>query len=36
MKVDADRNLLFVKGAVPGSKNGIVLVSKQGGRSRHA
>jgi len=36
VKVDADRNLLFVKGAVPGSKNGIVLVSKQGGRSRHA
>jgi len=36
MKVDPDRNLLFVKGAVPGSKNGIVLVSKQGGRSRHA
>jgi large subunit ribosomal protein L3 len=36
MKVDPDRNLLFVKGAVPGSKNGIVLVLKQGGRSRHA
>ena len=36
MKVDADRNLLFVKGAIPGSMNGIVLVSKQGGRSRHA
>ena len=36
MKVDSDRNLLFVRGAIPGSKNGIVLVSKQGGRSRHA
>lgn len=36
VKVDADRNLLFVSGAVPGSKNGIVQVSKQGGRSRHA
>jgi large subunit ribosomal protein L3 len=36
VKVDSDRNLLFVRGAVPGSKNGIVQVSKQGGRSRHA
>lgn len=36
VKVDAERNLLFVKGAVPGSKNGIVTVAKQGGKSRHA
>ena len=35
VKVDADRNLLFVRGAVPGSKNGIVTVKKQGGPSRH-
>ena len=26
VKVDADRNLLLVKGAVPGSKNGDVIV----------
>ena len=32
---DAERNLLFVRGAVPGSKNGIVTVAKQGGKSRH-
>jgi large subunit ribosomal protein L3 len=36
VKIDAERNLLFVRGAVPGSKNGIVLVAKQGGRSRYA
>ena len=36
VKIDADRNLLFVRGAVPGSKNGIVLVNKQAGRSRYA
>lgn len=36
VRVDAERNLLFVKGAVPGSKNGIVTVAKQGGSSRHA
>ncbi len=36
IKVDTERNLLFVRGAVPGAKNGIVRVSKQGGRSRHA
>ncbi len=36
VKVDVDRNLLFVRGAVPGAKNGIVTVAKQGGRSRHA
>ena len=36
VKIDAERNLLFVRGAVPGSKNGIVTVNKQGGASRHA
>ena len=35
VKVDAERNLLFVRGAIPGAKNGIVTVAKQGGRSRH-
>jgi len=36
VRVDAERNLLFVRGAIPGSKNGIVTVAKQGSRSRHA
>jgi large subunit ribosomal protein L3 len=36
VRVDAERNLLFVRGAIPGSRNGIVTVAKQGGRSRHA
>jgi len=36
VRVDAERNLLFVRGAIPGSKNGIVMVAKQGGASRHA
>lgn len=36
VKIDADRHLLYVRGAVPGSKNGIVLVNKQAGRSRYA
>ncbi len=36
VKVDADRNLLFVRGAIPGARNGIVTVAKQGGASRHA
>ena len=35
VKVDAERNLLFVRGAIPGSKNGIVTVAKQEGKSRH-
>jgi len=29
-KIDADRNLLYIRGAVAGPKNGIVLVRKQG------
>ena len=28
MRVDADQNLILVKGAVPGHKNGVVLVNK--------
>jgi large subunit ribosomal protein L3 len=36
VQVDADRNLIFVRGAVPGARNGIVTVAKQGGRSRYA
>jgi large subunit ribosomal protein L3 len=35
VKVDTDRNLLFVRGAVPGPTNGLLTVRKQGGRSRH-
>ncbi len=35
VKVDAERNLLFVRGAIPGARNGIVTVAKQGGPSRH-
>ncbi len=36
VRVDADRHLLFIRGAVPGARNGIVTVAKQGGRSRYA
>ena len=36
VRVDAERNLLFVRGAIPGARNGIVTVAKQAGRSRHA
>jgi large subunit ribosomal protein L3 len=35
VKVDAERNLLFVRGAIPGARNGIVTVAKQKGSSRH-
>ena len=35
VRVDAERNLLFIRGAIPGARNGIVTVAKQGGRSRH-
>jgi large subunit ribosomal protein L3 len=35
VRVDAERNLLFVRGAIPGARNGIVTVAKQGGKSRH-
>ena len=36
VQVDAEKNLLFVRGAVPGPSQGIVVVRKQGGRSRYA
>jgi large subunit ribosomal protein L3 len=35
VRVDAERNLLFVRGAVPGPMNGLITVRKQGGKSRH-
>ena len=35
VRVDAERNLLFVRGSVPGSMNGLVTIRKQGGKSRH-
>jgi large subunit ribosomal protein L3 len=36
VKVDAEQNLLFVRGAVPGPSNGLVVVKKQGGGGRYA
>jgi len=36
VKVDADQNLLFVRGAIPGPKNGVVMVRKQEGKGRYA
>lgn len=36
VRVDAERQLLFVRGAVPGPMRGIVMVRKQKGKSRHA
>lgn len=30
LSVDTEKNVIFVKGAVPGSRNGIVVVTKQG------
>jgi large subunit ribosomal protein L3 len=36
VRVDEERNLLYVRGAVPGPRRGIVTVRKQGGRSRYA
>lgn len=35
VRVDAEKNLLFVRGSVPGPMNGLLTVRKQGGRSRH-
>jgi large subunit ribosomal protein L3 len=29
-KADPERNLLLVKGAVPGAKNGLLLIEKSG------
>ena len=36
VKVDVERNLLFVRGAVPGPSRGVVTIRKQGGRGRYA
>ncbi len=36
VKVDVERNLLFVRGAVPGPSRGLVTIRKQGGRGRYA
>jgi large subunit ribosomal protein L3 len=36
VRVDPERHLLFVRGAVPGPMRGIVMVRKQKGKSRHA
>jgi len=36
VRIDTERNLLFVRGAVPGPMRGIVAVRKQGGRGRYA
>lgn len=36
VRVEVEKNLLFVRGAVPGPKSGIVIVRKQLGRSRYA
>jgi large subunit ribosomal protein L3 len=35
VRVDAERNLLYVRGAVPGARNGVLMVTKQKNRSRH-
>src|SRR2546427_40191 len=35
VKVDAERNLLFGRRAVPGPMNGLLTTRKQGGGSRH-
>jgi large subunit ribosomal protein L3 len=34
LKIDTEKNLLLVKGAVPGAKNGLLLIGKSGGRSK--
>jgi large subunit ribosomal protein L3 len=36
VRVDPERNLLFVRGAVPGPMKGIVAIRRQGARSRYA
>jgi len=36
VRIDAEKNLLFVRGAVPGPRNGLLTIRKQGGRSRYA
>jgi large subunit ribosomal protein L3 len=32
-RVDAERNLIFVRGAVPGARNSLVLIRKMGGQA---
>ena len=36
VKIDVEENLLFVRGAVPGPANGLVVVKKHGGAGRYA
>lgn len=36
VKIDSEQNLLYVRGAVPGPTNGLLLVRKQGGTGRYA
>ncbi len=36
VKIDAEQNLLFVRGAIPGPTNGFVVVKKQKGGGRYA
>jgi large subunit ribosomal protein L3 len=31
-KTDPERNLLLVRGAVPGAKNGLLIIKKAGGQ----
>jgi len=31
VKVDSERNLLFVKGGVPGARNGLLMIYKANG-----
>ncbi len=33
LRADADKNLLFIKGSVPGGSNGLLLIGKSGGGS---
>lgn len=35
VRIDSERNLLFIRGAVPGPRNGLVYIRKQEGRSRY-
>jgi ribosomal protein L3 len=34
VEADSSRNLLFIKGAVPGARNSLVLIKKSGTRKR--
>lgn len=34
IEADTDRNLIFIKGAVPGSRNSVVLLKRSGSRKR--